>query len=334
MNRLRELAAGERPVYVATRLYEPAGRYLGARLERGCLAGLRRALGADARGPLTFLPFRDSNGALQNVPEGELSRRIFALDSRRVRGAYALLSALGDLQLDSGVAFEIGLAAASGVPVELLGLNFFKLRYPEEGRDRVLPPLLELLADRVHYLGEFAPAGDAGYLAEVEAHLERLERAAAGICHRWATAPPQTVRPLPPAVGGRGVFLEFGDGRSEAREFWADRAAALLGGRGWRVYRSRRHGPGGDRAQATAADLRRAAASRVVVVWADGNDVDAESAALQGYVYALGRRVILYGGEKRRVYAGPGYDNRFNLMLSCSAAAVVDRLEDLPAAVG
>ncbi|HGY10312.1 MAG TPA: hypothetical protein ENK37_09750, partial [Oceanithermus profundus] len=117
--RARELAAGEAPVYVATRLYEPSGRYLGARLERGCLKGLRAALierGLEPREPLTFLPFRDSNSALWGVPAEEFSRAVYDLDRRRVEEAYALLAPLGDLQPDSGVAFEVGYAAGTGTP--------------------------------------------------------------------------------------------------------------------------------------------------------------------------------------------------------------------------
>ena len=335
MSRKRsQLAAGRRPVYVATRLYEPAGRYLGARLERGCLAGLIAELGEEAQRPLTFLPYRDSNAALRDVAPDGLSRAIFELDSRRLRDGYALLAPLGDLQADSGVAFEVGYAAASGVPAALFGLNFFKLRYPGSAGEWVLPPLLEALAAEVHDLGGFEVAAGRDYLEAVEAHLDQIERAAADLCRRWAASPPDppaTARPRPQR--GR-VHLEFAGGRNEAAVMLARRAEEVLRRRGWRVGRSRRHELAGDPLRLALDDLKQAASSQVVVVWGDGDDVDAESAALQGYVYGLGRRVILYGSERRRVYAGPGYDNRFNLMLSCSAEKIVSSLDGLAAALG
>lgn len=332
--RRERLAAGRAPLYVATRLYEPSGRYLGARLERGCLQGLRAALaelGLEAREPLTFLPFRDSNSALQDVPPGEFSRAIYDLDRARIEQGYALLAPLGDLQTDSGVAFEVGYAAGVGTPAVLLWLNFFVLRYDGAEETLLAPPLLSRLAVRTENLGAFDLSlrfeDREDYLRAVAASLDAAEAQAAELCRALVAHPP-AARPPNPGPPGRGrVHLEFGGGQFEAQRCWAARLRDELEGAGFAVSISRRYQESGPLLERAADDLAAAAASELVVALADGPDVDGETAALQGYVRGLGRKVLLYSSGRRRIYTGPEYDHRHNLMLLYSADRLARSLD-------
>ncbi len=338
--RARELAAGEAPVYVATRLYEPSGRYLGARLERGCLKGLRAALierGLEPREPLTFLPFRDSNSALWGVPAEGFSRAIYDLDRRRVEEAYALLAPLGDLQPDSGVAFEVGYAAGTGTPAVLLWFNFFTFRYDDASEVYLAPPLLRRLAAHAENLGTFDLSlrfeSREDYLRRVSANLDVVEEGLSGLCHRLVKSPPPAAEPRPATAEPGRVHLEFGGGQFEMQRFWAERVQKELELEGFTVSVSRRYEGDGPLLDRARADLQAAAASTLVVTLADGADVDGETAALQGFVRGLGRKVVLYSSGRRRIYTGPEYDLRHNLMLRYSADRCVRDLDGLRAAV-
>ncbi len=339
--RLQRLARGGGPVYVATRLYDPTGRYLGARLERGCLQGLRTALveqGLGASEPLTFLPFRDSNSALRGVPADEFSQAIYDLDRTRVEQSYALLAPLSDLQADSGIAFEVGYAAGVGTTVLLLWLNFFVLRYDDGTETFNAPPLLSLLADRVVNLGAFDLArrfkDREDYLNTVTASLDAVEKAVEELCYSLVLHPPD---PRPPdgreAVRGR-VHLEFGGGQFEMQRCLAAHLQSELERAGFSVSLSHRYQAPGPLSEKAAADLEAAATSELVVTLGDGPDMDAEAAALQGFVRGLGRRVVLYSSGRRRIYTGPEYDNRHNLMLLFSADRIANSLDAVVFAVG
>jgi len=67
----------------------------------------------------------------------------------------------------------------------------------------------------------------------------------------------------------------------------------------------------------------------VVVTFGDGPDMNPESAALQGYLRALGREVVLYCSSTTHLYTGPEYGMRRNLMLMHSADRTVTCLADL-----
>lgn len=105
---------------------------------------------------------------------------------------------------------------------------------------------------------------------------------------------------------------------------------------GWRVEIARRYEAGSAEGLRAGAeqDFRNALTSEVVLTFGDGPDMNPESAALQGYLRALGREVVLYCSSATRLYTGSEYDMRRNLMLMHSADRMVPRLADLAEAVG
>jgi len=282
--------------------------------------GLRTALsalGLAAYEPLTFLPFRDSNRALQDVPADDFSRAIYDQERSRIEQGYALLAPKGDLQADIGVAFEVGYAAGVDTPAVLLWFNFFVLRYDGTEETLLAPPLLGRLATRIENLGRFDLS------LRFDGREDYLRRAAAALDGAEAAAAP---------VAGR-VHLEFGGGQFEVQRGWAARLGAELERAGFSVSVSRRYEGTGSLRERAAADLAAAATSELVVTLAEGSDVDGETAALQGYAHGLGCKVLLNSSGRWRIYTGPEYDHRHNLMLRYSADRTVRRLEEVvPAA--
>ncbi|WP_018465029.1 nucleoside 2-deoxyribosyltransferase [Calidithermus timidus] len=341
--RLERLRRGQGPLYVATFLFEHTGRYYGSRLEHACLQGLREGLetlGLPPEGPLTFLPYRDSNGAVVPRPGESLTQAIYRLDTARVRNSFALLAPLYHTQYDGGVSFEIGYAAGIGLPVLVLLSNFFCYKHDRIAEPQRLQPLLELLADEVLCEGDFPLSGldpdPRAYRELIEAAFERIERRVREAVRALVLHyPGQRKAPDPPLRSGQ-VFLEFGGGEYEYQMVLAERAAGELEALGWRVGIAQRYQAASAEGLREGAerDFWNALTSEAVVIFGDGADVNPESAALQGYLRALGRRVLLYCSSLTRLYVSPEYDTRRNLMLMHSADRIVTRLADLAEAVG
>lgn len=341
--RLERLRRGQGPLYVATFLFEHTGRYYGSRLEHACLQGLREgleALGLPPEGTLTFLPYRDSNGAVVPRPGESLTQAIYRLDTERVRNSFALLAPLYHTQYDGGISFEVGYAAGIGLPVIVLLSNFFRYKHDRIAEPQRLQPLLELLADEVLCEGDFPFSGfdpdPQAYRELIEAAFERVERRVREAVRELVLHyPGQRAVPDPPVRPGH-VFLEFGGGEYEYQMVLTERAARELEALGWRVEIARRYEAGSAEGLRAGAeqDFRNALTSEVVLTFGDGPDMNPESAALQGYLRALGREVVLYCSSATRLYTGSEYDMRRNLMLMHSADRMVPRLADLAEAVG
>lgn len=341
--RLKRLIQGHGPLYVATFLFEHTGRYYGARIEHACLQGLREGLEAldlHPEGPLTFLPYRDSNGEMVPKPGESLTQAIYRLDTERIRNSFALLAPTYHTQYDGGISFEVGYAAGIGLPVILLLSNYFHYKHDHIAEPQRLPPMIELLADHVLCEGDFPFSGldpdPQSYRELIEAAFERIERRVREVVRELVlNYPGQRVVPDPPVRPGY-AFLEFGGGEYEYQLIMAERTQRELEALGWHVETARRYEANSTDSLRSGAeqDLQNAVTSELVVTFGDGPDMNPESGAMQGYLRALGRKVVLYCSSTTRLYVGPEYDMRRNLMLTHSADQVVLRLADLASAVG
>ncbi len=332
---LEALASGRSTVYVATHLFDHVGKLYGARLERAGHAALLRVLtrrGLDPVGPLTFLPFRDSNESMPKRPGESLTEAIFRLDCEQVDSAAALVAPFQGLAQDAGIAFEMGYAAARGVPVLSIASSFVRFSHGAQGAPSQVEPLLAWLSHRVVDASAF-PVGAqrtrVGYLERIEEALQHAEKQAGQALEALAEGeggPPRLLEALSPE--SHRVHLEFGGGLYEYQRLLARQVAEALTRQGLTVSISERYLRGASDA-AVAADLRAAGRSQVVVTLGDGPDMDAEIAAVQGYAWALGRRVLLYVTTSRRLFAGPEYRTWQNLMVFHSAHQRIDSLEDI-----
>src|SRR4051794_23752401 len=99
------LAEGRAPVYLATKLFEYAGRLLSAQAEEALVRGLRRGLaerGYRSGGNLAFLPFRDSNEAVDpSITDSRvITEQIYRIDTGAIERSYAVVALLNDPQKD------------------------------------------------------------------------------------------------------------------------------------------------------------------------------------------------------------------------------------------
>ncbi len=226
----------------------------------------------------------------------------------------------------------MGYAHASGTPVALLWFNFFHFCYDGCATMFAAPPLLHLLGTRELDLGAVDLTHDYDgrdtYFNALLRDFGQVEASTAALCRRWVEQPPEAPLPARGRAPQRRVYLEFGGGQFEHQRDAAERAAAALEKAGTQVSVARRYQGDGPLELRAQQDLETARAGEVVVIWGDGVDVDAEAAAVQGYVRGLGRRVVLYSSGLRRIFTGPEYDHRHNLMLLYSADRLARSLDE------
>ena len=342
------LAEGRAPVYVATKLFEYAGRMLSAAVEEALVRGLRRGLATAklrSAGNLAFLPFRDSNEAVDpsTTDSAIVTRQIYELDTAAIRRSYAVVALLNDPQKDSGVCFEVGYAAALGRPIMPIVNDFIDYQYDPWGWIYPLDPILCALAPAI--------LKEASLPAAAQGDRRRLYRRAqdtgiTNVQERVANAGSELVRepgqfmaalpaPNPPGTQPR-IHLEFGGGLYEWQRLLLAEAIRQLQAAGLpcEITFSRRYEPGeNDLGVAIKADIAAVLGAEIVVTLGDGADMDAGTSTLQGLARGYDRKIILYySGATRWVAASRDPENR-NLMLEQSADLLIRALDQLPAAV-
>ena len=342
------LAEGRAPVYVATKLFEYAGRMLSAAVEESLVRGLRRGLssrGLRSAGNLAFLPFRDSNEAVDpSVTDSAIvTAQIYQLDTDAIRRAYAVIALLNDPQKDSGVCFEVGYAAALGRPIMPIVNDFIDYRFDPWGWIYPLDPIVCTLAPAILKEASLPLPGLGDrrrlYRRAQDAGITTVQERVADAGSELVRAPEQFIGALPASAppGDRPrVHLEFGGGLYEWQRILLAEASRHLSAAGLpcEFTVSRRYEtPDADLGAAVAADIAATIGAEIVVTLGDGADMDAGSAALQGLARGHGRRVILYySGATRWVTASRDAESR-NLMLEQSADILVRALDRLPEAV-
>jgi nucleoside 2-deoxyribosyltransferase len=328
-------------VYVATRLFDHSSRFYGALVERACHDALRRVLerhGIPPTGPLTFLPFRDSNEAARKRPGESLTAAIFRIDCERLDAAAALIAPFHVITQDIGIAFEMGYCAARNVPILAIASDFVRMSHSPEEAPSLVEPLLASLCTQVVDASAFpdtgAPPTREGYLSRLDTTFKQVESLVGQAVEALAEGGTKQVSlpSVPEAIPGR-VHIEFGGGLQEYQRLLADRTAEMLTRQGFSVTLSERYSRGRGGKAALAADLAAVSRCQLLVTLGDGPDMDAEVAAMQGYARALGRRVVLYLTTSRSLTTGPEYHTLRNLMVLHSADRIASSLDDILPAV-
>lgn len=345
---LAALAQGRAPVYIATKLFEYAGRMLSAAAEEALVRGLRRGLaeqGLRSGGGLAFLPFRDSNEAVDPAVVGTdlVTEQIYRMDVAAIQQSYAIVALLNDPQKDSGVCFEVGYAAALGKPIMPVVNDFIDYRFDPWGWVYPLDPVICAIAPAILKEASIPPLGPGDrrrlYRRAQDTGITVLRERLADAGSELVRDPSQFMYPLPAplAPGPRPrVHLEFGGGLYEWQRLLVAEAQRILTAASLpcEVTVARRF-EAADRAldEATRADIAATSGADVVVTLGDGADMDAGSATLQGLARGFDRRVLLYySGAIRWVTGSRDAEDR-NLMLQQSADGVIHALAELPDAV-
>lgn len=342
------LARGAAPVYLATKLFDFASRYFSAVAEEALVRGLRAGLaelGLRSAGGLAFLPFRDSNEALEGVvADGAIvTRQIYNLDVAAIDRCFAVVALLNDPQKDSGVCFEVGYSAALGRPIMPVVNDFIEYRYDPWGWVYTLDPVLTVLAPTI--LKESAiPSPATG--DRRRQYRRAQDTAIANFQEQLATAGAELVRaperfqshvpaPTPPGPRAR-VHLEFGGGLYEwQRQLAADCSRRITeSALDVDVTVSRRFERHDVALEVTTStDIAAALGSDLLVTLGDGADMDAGTSAMQGLVRGRGGRVLLYYSGGIRWVTGSRDAEERNLMLQHSADQIVRGLAAIPDAV-
>ncbi len=342
------LAGGNAPVYVATKLFDYAGRMLSAAVEEALVRGLRRGLasaGLRSAGNLAFLPFRDSNEAVDpSVTDSAIiTAQIYELDTSAIRRSYAIVALLNDPQKDSGVCFEVGYAAALGRPIMPIVNDFIDYRYDPWGWVYPLDPILATLAPAILKAASLPAPGPGDrrrlYRRAQDTGITQVQERVANAGGELIRAPEQFIGTLPaPTPPGElpRVHLEFGGGLYEWQRLLLAEALRRLEAADLpcMITTARRYETvGDDLGAAINADIAATIGADLLVTLGDGADMDAGSAALQGLARGHGRKVILYySGATRWVAASRDPEYR-NLMLEQSADLLIRALDELPGAV-
>lgn len=343
------LAEGRAPIYIATKLFEYAGRMLSAAAEEALVRGLRRGLseqGLRSGGNLAFLPFRDSNEAVDpSVTDSRIiTAQIYQIDTEAIRRSYAVVALLNDPQKDSGVCFEVGYAAALGRPIMPVVNDFIDYHYSPWGWVYPLDPVICTIAPAILKMANIPPLGPGDrrrlYRRAQDAGITQLQERLANAGSELVRAPGQFMHivpaPTPPGPRPR-LHLEFGGGLYEWQRLLLAEALSRLADADLPcdVTISRRYEATElPLDEAIKADIAATLGAEIVVTLGDGADMDAGTSALQGLARGYNRRVILYYSGAIRWVASSRDPEHRNLMLEQSADLLIHSLDELPGAVG
>lgn len=290
--------------YIAHRLFAAHDRALGA------LAA--RTLAATVGPGEVFLPFCDTDE--QNLIADVKGRRLFDLDSQRLRRLAGMLAIVHGPSLDDGVCMEIGFAAALGVPVVAVTTDFITYAASPHTSAWSFPdPLLDHLATEViaARLLQAVPHGSADRLDAFE-HRNRSHTADAIslACQRLVAIarPAEPVDAAPPASQST-AFVEPSPYRLET-----DEVDTRLRELGYGVVVAGRL-TAADPVQTAAIDWSAATAADLLVADVSGPEAPPGAAAMIGAAVATGRRILAYNPRPAWTFAHGREPNWRNLMV-------------------
>jgi Nucleoside 2-deoxyribosyltransferase len=311
--------------YVAHRLFSAHDRALGAYVARS----LAHRVGAEA----VFLPFCDTDE--EGLTDACKGRRLFELDSERLRRIDGMLALLHGPSLDDGVCMEIGYAAALGVPVVVLTTDFQTYGLFGGGPVLAFPdPLLDILVSKVVRVHRLAPPpADTGdrfeafllrNLGPVRAATDQAITALLGARRRNAA------RATTAVAGQRRVFIE--PSPYLARDLWRD-AANLLTTHGWDVHAATRFGESADPRGAAQTDWTAAWDAKLTLIDASGPETPPGAALITGACAATGRLVLAVEPGGVWTFADGREPNWRNLMIQYAISDRFTTIAELSALV-
>jgi nucleoside 2-deoxyribosyltransferase len=276
LEKFRELAAGSKLVYMATRVYDLSEKQASYELETAVIDGLTDAaisLGVEQTAFPTFMPFRDTIETITfpgaEIPKADRARSIYEDDVERLSRLFALITYLNDPSKDDGICFEIGYAFVKSVPIILVVTDF--INYSSVAKPFLqfeLDPILLRMCGKLIHFGSFPKESSAvgqevfSTYQSMISHREEfaqwlmdskyalLEIVRAEV-RQMADKPTSFTAPLIVAKRPTGVhpnkpliFIDFAGGMFEYGREYANRLEHRLTESGMLVTVGRRHDPG------------------------------------------------------------------------------------------
>jgi len=345
MNRnLYNLANGRSPIYIATRLFDNSGRYFGAKLEEGCVKGILKYFKEQSIIPkknLTYLPFRDSNETVIPMTGESFTKAIYRIDKDVLSHSFALLAPVNDICQDSGISYEIGLAAAWKIPILIFDANFF--RWVQGEKEYSVEPIYTFFTHEIIEAAPFTLTDKEkiprSYLNKLNKEFEiignQISEATFRLCENISVFESQSLE-IPAHDQNNSshiyVFLEFGGGQYDFQDYFAKIVKKELEDLKLDVKISMRHSNKEYR-KGVLSDIKFLKQADIAVFLGDGTDVDPETAFLLGFASALNLTTILYHSGKRFIHSSPEYHTPRNLMISESVNEIVTDISELKKAI-
>jgi hypothetical protein len=263
------------------------------------------------------LPFCDTNE--EDLIAEVKGRRLFELDTQRLKSITAMVAVLHGPSLDDGVCMEIGYAAALGVPVIAATTDFQTYGPDPDGERRMpfpepfLPALVHSVARR-HRLGA-APAPDTDVHADPYAefltrNLAALDMLLDDVVGELDDPPAQTQPARTPSTGRMVAYLE----PSPHADGGLEEAGQALREAGWDVHTATRF-KGSDIPGEAHADWAALSRSTVAVVDVRGPETPTGAALAIGACAATDRPVYTPHPGNWWTFADGREPNFRNLMI-------------------
>ncbi|WP_194891329.1 nucleoside 2-deoxyribosyltransferase [Catenulispora pinisilvae] len=309
-------------LYIAHRLFAAHDRALGAMAARI----LGDAAGNDDN---VFLPFCDTDE--EDLVADVKGRRLFELDSERLKRLSGMLALLHGPSLDDGVCMEIGFAAALGVPVVALTTDFITYATEPDAPGWSFPdPLIDYLATDVisaRMLGTASAEPSQRFTAFEDRNRAQVADAMHAACRRLVglAQPTQGVRAMP-ADSQRVAFIESSPYRPSSDD--GDGNGGLLRELGYQVITAGRFSAR-DPLAAAAADWTAATSASLLIADVSGPEAPPGAAAMIGAAVATGRTALAYNPVPAWTFAHGREPNWRNLMIQYGVSGVFSAPADL-----
>ncbi|MBL7956006.1 MAG: nucleoside 2-deoxyribosyltransferase [Flavobacteriales bacterium] len=326
---IETLFKSKRPVYCAASLFSPLSRLGGAHLADTVERILRTSPSypGDAISNYLFLPYRDTNQ--HEITGPNRARLIYEADIAQLNRSSALLARLDGLAKDSGVGMEVGYAFGLGLPTAILVTDFIGEGYLNTEVKWNVDPVINSMADHVHYKPLHAPSDATYYQMTLNHELDAVREFVQGAFAAFDGRGNQK-RPEPPTPVDKIVYIDCMGGRYQ----WSRQMHALIeeeirqgGFTGQAAQRyTTRTMP--DLLKQVQRDIEHAMEADIAIFCGDAPELDPGSAALFGMCAAMGKWTI-YQYTSRQAYKGEGgQEMRVNLMLDQAASQVTTSIEE------
>lgn len=331
--KLKTLINKDSQVYVATRLFDNGGRYFGALIEEAINNALSLFNSEKKELSLTYLPYRDSNETVSLLNDETITKAIYRIDCEKLSGSFLFVAPVYEIQLDSGIAFEIGYAFSKNVPTILVAGNFFNYKLLGHDKPYIVDPIFQLLADKIIDCGKFSLSGKdktrRGYFDKLNLEFLNIKTKVADSVFLFTKEYSQDRNRFhfdkSDKIGG--VHIEFGGSQFQHQELMLELMSKKLNQHNIGFTKSERH-TNENYEEGLKKDIGNALASDLLVTLGDGSEVDPEIACIQGMAAAMDKKVVLLFTGKKYLSSVNDYFSPCNLMISESAAKICYSIDD------
>lgn len=355
-DRVKSFSQGKLIVYLLTRLFSFNDRLLSAELWGALYEGMSEglhSLGLPVPQSPIFVPFRDTKQDLINSPER--SKIIYEADIERMNGLFACIGFLESPSKDPGIGMEVGYAYGKGVPTILLNTDFIWYRsLVDPNVEFIVDPVVDSIMSRIIHVYRMCdathstdtlPTNNKYYWERLLKSKQSVLSLASDIAKDLVVSYDKYIPKLPITSGARStgkvVYVDFAGGRYEWAQEYMRRISEKLRTKDVTVSEACRHARH-QRKQITVPsgltgnqlgwiDIQHCLEADIVVVGADGHEMDIGTSAIHGLAAALDKKIIMYYSGSTECF-GDGQQVMYqNLMLDYSASCIAREVEEVVA---